>query len=953
MMNIKQIRLDSFGPYENWMFKAGSSGVQLIYGANESGKTSLLEGMRSLLFGGKHKKYGYVSGSLEIDKEGKIYHLGRQHKKLDFYSPGEPSLKEEPNQLWWHGLDKKTYNRIFGLTLEDLQGVDILNEVDVRARFFGAEGGEQLGDLVKSIETNANDLLVASTSGKRRINVLIDQLQENKARLSALSEHETQYVELQQTLHASEDTEAEIKNQIKEWQEYREGVEMVLRAWDTYRRSEEARHHMQQFIAPDTLDRNTFLSIDEGLREARQNMQLWLDKEEALKPENFDPNSPFTTHGQDIEDLIQQGAKWEQLRRECEEGEAYIAKVKEQLEFSKGLQSSWRKDESVPSDVNWFEGERLSKRLRTAKDQLLYWQSQAPSLQKESKISESRTTVPSSEGASVNEWAHQELQTVISDIVDLESRIGENGDTRMASMPVWLQRIGGIGAVIGVLMSLAGLIALESVLYSIGGIILLILGLGLFWYGWRLRHVDDSDIARWMRELDRLQQRKAYLETQLNTPLSVMSSDVPNLETAAIEQRYKEEGQQLQANYEKALAEWQAWIPDGAAKSLDEEDFFSMKHEYDQYYEQLRTIEGYEKRLEEHKESLRVIEDQAVTLWYNLGIEAPVSPTELKRVYNQYKNFQQQMIRWEQKESQRKSYRMEYDNWHRKEKELLLEQKALLEKSGLSGANEYRQKLIDEDQFKQWETIYKQSQVQLDLLTPNGENKDLFYRRLREGNKENWTDELAHADQELGARKDAMANLYEKRGQIVEAMRALGTDQEQREVIQQRQQLESELESALEDWATQVVISHCMERAQESYEEESQPKMLELASQYIKQLTNGIYTFDMWGLQDGLALLNERGDRLSMSHWSSGLADQVYLALRLALAKVFSFQVDALPIILDDILVRFDEDRQKSALELLAELGKHQQIWLFTCQQQVYYMGQAISGIDTHILQRA
>ena len=240
-MNIKQIRLDSFGPYENWTFKSGPNGVQLVYGANESGKTSLLEGMRSLLFGGKHKKYGYVSGSLELDKEGVAYHLGRQNKNLDFYSPGEPSIKAEPNQLWWHGLDKKTYNRIFGLTLEDLQGVDILNEVDVRARFFGAEGGEQLGGVVKSIETNANDLLVASASGKRRINVLIEQLQENKARLSALGEHETQYVELQQALHASEDTEAEIQNQIKEWQDYREGVEMVLRAWDTYRRSEEAR----------------------------------------------------------------------------------------------------------------------------------------------------------------------------------------------------------------------------------------------------------------------------------------------------------------------------------------------------------------------------------------------------------------------------------------------------------------------------------------------------------------------------------------------------------------------------------------------------------------------------------------------------------------------------------------------------------------------------------------
>ncbi len=77
----------------------------------------------------------------------------------------------------------------------------------------------------------------------------------------------------------------------------------------------------------------------------------------------------------------------------------------------------------------------------------------------------------------------------------------------------------------------------------------------------------------------------------------------------------------------------------------------------------------------------------------------------------------------------------------------------------------------------------------------------------------------------------------------------------------------------------------------------------------------------------GLALVNGNGERLELKFWSSGLADQVYLALRLALAKVFSYQVESLPIILDDILVRFDENRQRSALELLAEIGKNQQIW--------------------------
>ena len=77
-----------------------------------------------------------------------------------------------------------------------------------------------------------------------------------------------------------------------------------------------------------------------------------------------------------------------------------------------------------------------------------------------------------------------------------------------------------------------------------------------------------------------------------------------------------------------------------------------------------------------------------------------------------------------------KAYRNEYDNWHRKEKELLLRQQELLHKAGMESSNEYRQHLIDEDQYKQWQTIYKQSQVQLDLLAPDAENKDLFYRRL-------------------------------------------------------------------------------------------------------------------------------------------------------------------------------------------------------------------------------
>ncbi|MFR0064070.1 MAG: hypothetical protein ACLRUM_01400 [Veillonella parvula] len=44
----------------------------------------------------------------------------------------------------------------------------------------------------------------------------------------------------------------------------------------------------------------------------------------------------------------------------------------------------------------------------------------------------------------------------------------------------------------------------------------------------------------------------------------------------------------------------------------------------------------------------------------------------------------------------------------------------------------------------------------------------------REGNKDNWLDELAHSEREIASIEDKLATLYERRGQIVEAMRTLG-----------------------------------------------------------------------------------------------------------------------------------------------------------------------------------
>ena len=70
---------------------------------------------------------------------------------------------------------------------------------------------------------------------------------------------------------------------------------------------------------------------------------------------------------------------------------------------------------------------------------------------------------------------------------------------------------------------------------------------------------------------------------------------------------------------------------------------------------------------------------------------------------------------------------------------------------------------------------------------------------------------------------------------------------------------------------------------------------------------------------------------------SRGTADQVYLAVRLAVCQLCLGQDDPSPLVLDDALLTFDEERLELALDCLAGFGR--QVVLFSCQQREAQLG--------------
>ncbi len=122
------------------------------------------------------------------------------------------------------------------------------------------------------------------------------------------------------------------------------------------------------------------------------------------------------------------------------------------------------------------------------------------------------------------------------------------------------------------------------------------------------------------------------------------------------------------------------------------------------------------------------------------------------------------------------------------------------------------------------------------------------------------------------------------------------------------------------------------EQASQSLQRRFAPAISQRAQALFGRLTEGRYNrlvlnrdFSMQVAAQGETVLQETRYR------SDGTVDQLYLALRLAVAETVA--PDA-PLLLDDALVRFDDDRLKEALSLLGETAKEKQVILFTCQHR-------------------
>lgn len=152
------------------------------------------------------------------------------------------------------------------------------------------------------------------------------------------------------------------------------------------------------------------------------------------------------------------------------------------------------------------------------------------------------------------------------------------------------------------------------------------------------------------------------------------------------------------------------------------------------------------------------------------------------------------------------------------------------------------------------------------------------------------------------------------------------------ELTARKQQLEQTLETLQQRQNALILARQTLAEANTALAARFSPRLVKEASAIFSELTGGRYA----RVQIDRQLAIEAGQADAAMHrlltLSCGTADGLYLSVRLAICHLL-LPADA-PIVLDDTLVMFDEERLRRALALLQREASARQILLFTCHSR-------------------
>jgi DNA repair exonuclease SbcCD ATPase subunit len=168
------------------------------------------------------------------------------------------------------------------------------------------------------------------------------------------------------------------------------------------------------------------------------------------------------------------------------------------------------------------------------------------------------------------------------------------------------------------------------------------------------------------------------------------------------------------------------------------------------------------------------------------------------------------------------------------------------------------------------------------------------------------------------------------------------------QAAQEAQEALAQIRELSIQYARLRLAAEMLRRQMEQHREKNQDPVIRRASELFPRLTRHSFARLKVGFDehDHPVLLGVRpnGDELSVTSMSDGTRDQLFLALRLASLERQLQSAEPIPLIVDDILINFDDDRSKATLEVLRDISHATQVLFFTHHTRLKELAREVIG---------
>ena len=432
-------------------------------------------------------------------------------------------------------------------------------------------------------------------------------------------------------------------------------------------------------------------------------------------------------------------------------------------------------------------------------------------------------------------------------------------------------------------------------------------------------------------------------------------------------QGLEQDQQQLQKTLqdsEHALQQWQqqwsmALQPLALTAIASADEMESALITLGRLFTTLTEARGYQIRIEQMQASEQQFQTEVVTLCQDCAPDLQQLPT-VNAATELHKRFQQGLSdkqQCEQLEQQSQTLKHELQSLqHEHDKTLALLQQLQTE----AGVDSVAELQAAEQRFQQLQQINNELQSLAQQLS----HESIPLTELQQQAESVNADNLLHLPaqiERLQAQKDSLGQQLgqqrEQLGQLkTELGRIDGSDQAAATAAEAEQTL-AEIHHHVEEYVCVKLSALLLDREIERYRERHQGPIMQRAGEFFRRMTLDRFSglSSEFNHQDKLELrcLRTTGQSLSVENLSEGTRDQLYLALRLASLERHAQENEPLPLIIDDLLINFDDERTVATLILLAELSQHSQILFFTHHQHLLALAQhTIDSVllKTHVL---